>query len=52
MTIGKDISHHTFKAGTVEIRTAEAVVNIEFCVAEALALGIIREDLSLILYTV
>jgi hypothetical protein len=43
------ICHHTFKAGTIEIRTAEAIINIEFCVTEALALGIIREDLSLIL---
>ena len=41
------ICHHTFKAGTIEICTAESVINIEFRVAEAFALGIIREDLSL-----
>ena len=46
------VCHHAFKAGTVEIRTAEAIINIEFRVAEALALGIIREDLSLILNTI
>lgn len=46
------IRHHTFKAGAVEIRTAEAIVNIEFRVAESLALGVIREDLSLILNAV
>ena len=41
------ISHHTFKAGTIEIRTAEAIVNIEFRIAETFALGVFREDLSL-----
>ena len=46
------VCHHIFKAGTVEIRTAEAIINIEFSVAEAFALGIIREDLSLILNTI
>ena len=39
-------------AGTVKIRTAKSVINIEFRIAEALALGIIREDLSLILNTI
>ena len=46
------ISHHTFKAGAVEICTAEAVVNIKFRIAEAFALSVLREDLSLILNTV
>ena len=46
------ISHHIFEAGAVEIRTAEAVVNIKFGIAEAFALSVLREDLSLILNTV
>ena len=36
------VCHHTFKAGTVEIRTAEAIINIEFSVAEAFVLGVFR----------
>ena len=46
------VRHHTFKAGTIEIRTAKTIVNIEFRVSKALALGIIREDFSLILNAV
>ena len=46
------VCHHAFKAWAVEICTAESVINIEFRVAESLALGIIREDLSLILNAV
>ena len=43
------ISHHTFKAGAIEIRTAEAIVNIEFRISEAFALSVLRENFSLIL---
>ena len=46
------ISHHAFKAGAIKFRTAEAVVNIKFGIAEAFALSVLREDLSSILNTV